>query len=81
MSKELTKIINNHLGKQIQNDALQNDEVIEIIKCLGSFLNAETIADYSKGACITYNGCLDRIKSGKLKTFELFGIKFVIDNY
>ena len=81
MSKELTKIINEHLWKQIQNNALQNDEVVEIIDSLGSSLNAQTISYYAKGQSITYNGVLDRIKSGKLKTFELFGVRFVIDNY
>lgn len=80
MSKELTEVIKKHLAERIQKDELNNESIVEIIDLLGSYLNAKTISDYSKHEKITYNGVLQRIGTGKLKTFDLFGIKFVIDN-
>jgi len=80
MSKELTKIIKEHLANRIQKDELPNDSIVEIIDLLGRYLNAETISDYSKREGISYNGTLQRIETGKLKTFTLFKTKFVIDN-
>jgi Na+/phosphate symporter len=76
MSRELTDKIKQHLGQRVQNNELDNSEVIEIINLLGTFLNAETISDYAKRENITYNGALKR----NLKSFQLFGVKFVIEN-
>ena len=80
MHKELTKIIKAHLASRIQKDELPNDSIVEIIDLLGRYLNAETISDYSKREGISYNGTLQRIETGKLKTFTLFNVKLVIDN-
>jgi len=77
---KLLDTINTHLGTRIQNGELNNESVVSIIETLGRFLNAETISDYAKREKITYNGTLQRIGSGKLKTFSLFNVKFVIDN-
>lgn len=78
--KELTDTINTHLGTRIQKCELNNESIVSIIETLGKFLNAETISDYAKREKITYNGTLQRVGSGKLKTFTLFNTKFVIDN-
>lgn len=40
MSKELTKIIKEHLANRIQKDELPNDSIVEIIDLLGRYLNA-----------------------------------------
>jgi hypothetical protein len=78
--KELIDTINTHLGTRVQNGELKNESVVSIIETLGRFLNAETISDYAKREKISYNGTLQRIGIGKLKTFTLFNTKFVIDN-
>lgn len=76
----LKTTIKEHLSHRVQNSELNNEDIVEIISLLGSYLNAETISDYSKINKISYNGTIQRIGSGKLKTFTLFNIKFVIDN-
>lgn len=76
----LTKVIKEHLSSRVQNLELNNEDIVEIIDLLGAYLNAETISDYAKRNKITYNGTLQRIATGKLKTFTLFKNKFVIDN-
>jgi hypothetical protein len=80
MSKELTEIIKEHLAGRVQKGELNNESIVNIIGLLGSYLNAKTVSDYAKFENITYNGTLQRIGTGKLKTFELFNVKFVIDN-
>lgn len=76
----LTKIIKEHLYEKVQNNELQNDDLVEIIDLLGSFLNLETISYYSKRVNLDYSSIKARVKSGKLKPYELFKIKFIIDN-
>ena len=78
--KSLTKVIKEHLSDRVQKGELNNEDIVEIIDLLGAYLNAETISDYAKRNKITYNGTLQRIATGKLKTFTLFKNKFVIDN-
>ncbi len=78
---DLLRTINNHLSSRVQNCELKNEDIVSVINNLGSYLNAQTISDYAKSQKITYNGALMRIGTGKIKTFELFGIKFVIDNF
>jgi hypothetical protein len=46
----------------------------------GAYLNLKTISDYAKANGITYNGVLERIKTGKIHYVELFGTKFVGEN-
>lgn len=80
MNKGLTDKINEHLSIRVQNGELDNENMISIIDNVGSYLNLMTISAYGKLEGLTYNGVLDRIKSGKIKEFNLFGVKFVIDN-
>jgi hypothetical protein len=77
---ELSKIIKEHLGKRLHNSELTNDEMVEIIDTVGVYLNLRTVANYATLENISYNGVLARIKSGKIKEYELFGVKFIIDN-
>jgi Na+/phosphate symporter len=76
----LTKTIKEHLSKRVQNNELNNESIIELIDLLGTYLNAETISDYSKRTKLSYNGTLQRMGNGRLKTFTLFKTKFVIEN-
>lgn len=78
--KSLKTIIKEHLSSRVQNLELNNEDIVEIIDLLGAYLNAETISDYAKRTGLSYNGTLQRIATGKLKTFTLFKNKFVVDN-
>jgi hypothetical protein len=77
---ELSDKIKLHLGDRVQNGELNNNEIIEILDSLASFLNLKTISDYAKAENITYNGVLKRIEQNKVSEYILFGVKFIIDN-
>ena len=77
---ELYEVINQHLGVRLQNNELTNNDITGLIDLLGRYLNLQTISDYSKEKSISYNGVLARIKSGVIKEYTLFNVKFVIDN-
>ena len=80
MSRELTDKIKQHLCERLQNDEVNNKEAIEIIQSIASFLNVQTYSDYATREKISYNGVLDRIKTGKVECLKLFNVNFVIDN-
>lgn len=77
---ELTNVINIHLSERVQKGELINDDIVSIIDNIGSYLNLQTISDYSKSQEISYNAALKRIKSGKIKEYKLFNVTFIIDN-
>lgn len=77
---ELHDIIKQHLGKRLQNNELTNEDIKSLIDLLGGFLNLKTYTEYSQLKGISYNGVLSRLKSGSIQSFELFGVKFIIDN-
>ncbi len=77
---ELHNIIKDHLGKRLHNCELSNLEMVSLIDLIGSYLNLKTISDYAKANNKTYNGVKDRIKSGKVQEYVLFGTTFIIDN-
>ena len=77
---ELHNIIKEHLGRILHNVELSNEEMVSLIDLIGSYLNLKTISDYAKINSISYNGVLDRVKSGKVKEYNLFNVKFIIDN-
>ena len=77
---ELSNKIKEHLQKRIQENELTNDEMVSLIDTIGMYLNLKTVANYATLENISYNGVLARIKSGKIKEYELFGVKFIIDN-
>ena len=77
---DLTNVIKDHISVRFQNNELSNDNMIDIIKHFGSYLNLETYSDYAKRTSLDYNSVKARVKSGKIQEMELFGVKFVIDN-
>ena len=77
---DLEKVILEHLGKRLHNCEVSNEGKVKMIDLIGGYLNLETIADYSKRTGMSYNGVKARIESGKIKEYELFNVKFVIDN-
>ena len=77
---ELSEKIKKHLVKRIQENELSNSEMVEIIDTVGMYLNLRTVANYATLENISYNGVLARIKSGKIKEYGLFGVKFIISN-
>jgi len=77
---ELHNIIKQHLGNRLQNNELSNEEKTSLIDLIGGYLNLETISNYAKRTGLEYNSVLARIKSGKIKEYNLFNVKFIIDN-
>lgn len=73
MSLALT--IQEHLSQRIENGELTNDELVQLIEHIGSYLNLATIPDYAKANNMSYNGVK---KFRTIKT--IFKTKFVIDN-
>lgn len=71
----LGQVIQEHLVERIEKNQLSNDELVQIIELLGSYLNLSTIPDYAKANDMSYNGVK---KFRTIKT--IFNVKFVIDN-
>lgn len=71
----LTENICNHLSERIVNGELSNENLVQIIEHLGSYLNLRTISDYSRENKISYNGAK---KFREVR--KIFNVKFVIDN-
>lgn len=72
---DLEQKILNRLENLIIENKLSNDNLVQIIELCGSYLNLQTISNYSKDNNISYNGvkkCRD--------IREIFNVKFVIDN-
>ncbi|MFZ2486935.1 MAG: hypothetical protein WAZ19_02340 [Anaerolineae bacterium] len=74
-NSELRDKINLNIMKGVDNNLLSNDDLVNIIKTCGYYLNLRTISDYAKENNISYNGA----KNFRNKV-KLFGVKFVIDN-
>ena len=72
--KEANKL--NEIGGSIQNEDWSNESLIQLIELAGSFLNLQTIPDYAKRAGISYNGA-KKFRNVK----NIFGVKFIIDNF
>ena len=66
----------NKLGQSIQSGKWSNTGLVQLIELTGMYLNIKTIPDYAKDQKITYNGAKKR-----QKTTEIFGVKFIIDNF
>ncbi len=71
----LINTIQQHLDKRIQADELSNDDLVQLIEQLGSYLNLQTITAYAKQNKMSYNGA-----KNFRKVVTLFGEKFIIDN-
>ncbi len=63
----LVNTIEEHLTKRITNGELSNNDLVQLIELVGSYLNLTTIADYAR--------------QNKLRhVTKIFNVKFVIDN-
>lgn len=71
----LVNKICDHLSSRIEKGELSNNDMVQIIEHVGSYLNIQTISNYAREQRISYNG---------VKKFrpvqEIFNVKFVIDN-
>jgi hypothetical protein len=71
----LINTICDHLSKRIANGELKNEDMVQIIEHIGSYLNLKTISEYARENNLSYNG----VK--KFRTIrKIFSVKFVIDN-
>lgn len=64
-----------HLSQRIVSGELTNDDLVQIIEHLGSYLNIQTITDYARENKLSYNGA----KKFRPVT-KIFNVRFVIDN-
>ena len=69
--------LNDFVAKKVQNHELSNNDLVELIKLCGSYLNLRTIPDYAKDENISYPGVLKR---KNIEIVKIFNTKFVIDN-
>jgi hypothetical protein len=72
---ELEEKVLNRLEFLIIENQLSNDTLVQIIELCGSYLNLQTISDYSKFNNISYNG----VKKCR-EVRKIFNVKFVVDN-
>ncbi len=71
----LINTIQQHLSERIEANELTNDELVQLIEHIGSYLNLLTIPAYAKQNNMSYNGA-----KNYRKVVTLFGEKFIIDN-
>lgn len=67
--------ITQHLSKRIENNELSNQDLVQLIEHVGSYLNIKTIPDYCKENNISYNGAKKH-----RNPITIFNTKFIIDN-
>ena len=61
--------------KGVDQNMLSNEDLIDIIKTCGAYLNLCTISDYARDKNISYNGAKNFRES-----IDIFGVKFIVDN-
>jgi hypothetical protein len=66
----------NKLSDLVQGGGVSNDDMVQEIELLASYLGLEKIAGYAKRKKTDYNN----VKKSALPKITLFGVKFVIDN-
>jgi len=64
-----------HLSKRIEDGELSNEDLVQIIEHIGSYLNLTTRSDYAKKNGLSYNGAKKFRENVKL-----FNVNFIIDN-
>lgn len=72
---DLKERINRNIHKGIVNNYLSNDDLIQIIEHVGSYLNLRTRSAYAKEQGVSYNAA-----KKYRKNIIIFGVKFIIDN-
>ena len=72
---EKTKKLLNFVATKFENEEINNDTLVQLIELCGTYLNIQTIPNYSKSNNMSYNG----VKKFR-NIIELFNVKFVIDN-
>lgn len=67
--------LNQFLDEKMHEGFYTNDDLVQFIESVGSYLNLKTIPDYAKENKMSYNG----VKKFRKITI-IFNTKFVIDN-
>ena len=58
----LINTIQKHLAKRIEAGELSNDELVQLIEQVGSYLNLQTIPAYAKQNNMSYNGVKNTVR-------------------
>ena len=72
---EKTEKLLNFVATKFEKEEINNDTLVQLIELCGTYLNIQTIPNYSKSNNMSYNG----VKKFR-NIIELFNVKFVIDN-
>jgi len=64
-----------NISKGVDNNVLSNDDLLQIIECVGDYLNLATISKYATKNDLSYNGAKNNRNIKKI-----FGVRFVVDN-
>ena len=64
-----------NISKGVDNNVLSNDDLLQIIECVGDYLNLATISKYATKNNLSYNGAKNNRNIKKI-----FGVRFVVDN-
>ena len=65
-----------NISKGVDNNVLSNDDLLQIIECVGDYLNLATISKYATKNNLSYNGAKNNRNIKKI-----FGVRFVVDNW
>jgi hypothetical protein len=64
------------VANKFENNELDNNSLVQLIELAGSYLNLQTLPNWAAANGKSYNGA--KMQKNKI---ELFGVKFIIDNF
>jgi hypothetical protein len=72
----INQLVMEELEQKIHAGLVSNEEIVQYIELLGTYLGLATIANKAKELNTDYNN----VKCSAMPKVEIFGVKFVIDN-
>ena len=64
------------LDEKMYDKSFSNNDLVQFIESVGKYLNLQTLPDYAKENNMSYNG-VKKFRDVK----EIFGVKFVVNNF
>ena len=74
-NKQHVDKVEEYIYKCLQKNELTNENLVQIIERINSYLNLETINNYAKDNHISYNGA-----KNNRSVINMFGCKFIAEN-